>query len=211
MKTLKLILAILIFTGLSVASQDRIIPDLQSIKDTSKWKIVNREVALKDGVFLNEKSGDGLLYLKKFSFNTGKIELDIKGKDLQGMSFVGIAFHGTNDSIFDAVYFRPFNFKNSQRNSHSVQYISMPGNDWYKLRSEHPGVYENSIAPVPEPDGWFHATIVVETGIIKVYINNTEKPSLTVKPINDRKNGWVGFWVGNNSDGWFKNLVITKQ
>lgn len=213
MKTIKLVSIILLnymSCLLSTAQQNNTVPDLSKITDTSKWASVNRKISYNSGVFLNGKPGDGLLYLKKFSFSTGKIELDIKGKDAQGMSFVGIAFHGMNDSTFDAVYFRPFNFKNPQRNSHSVQYISMPSNDWYKLRNEHPGVYENAVTPVPEPDSWFHATIVIETGIIKVYVNNAETPSLTVEPIGDNKKGWVGFWVGNNSEGWFKNLKITE-
>ena len=69
-----------------------------------------------------------------------------------------MAFHGLNDTTFDAVYFRPFNFNNPARNGHSVQYISHPEFPWYKLRKEQ---YENLINPVPEPNDWFHVLIIM--------------------------------------------------
>ena len=121
---------------------------------------------------------------------------------------MGFAFHGVNDTTYNAVYFRPFNFKSPERKGHSVQYISMPGHDWYELREKHPGVYENMVNPVPDPNTWFHATIIVSFPGVKVYVNNSATPSLTVKQLNDTKDGWVGLWVGNGSAGSFRNLKI---
>jgi len=43
---------------------------------------------------------------------------------------------------------------------------------------------------------------------VKVYANGSEQPSLEIKQISDRKQGKVGLWVGNGSEGWFKNLKI---
>ena len=71
--------------------------------------------------------------------------------------------------------------------------------------------YENMVTPVPEPSGWFHATVRVEYPVVKVFVNNSGNPSLTIEQLSNRKNGWVGFWVGNNSEGWFKNLKITSK
>jgi len=87
-------------------------PDLLT-KD--KWTLVNRSATVikegdKSGIFLNEAPGDGAMILKDYEFAIGTIEADIKGKDLMGQSFVGIAFHFQNDKSYDVIYFRPFNF-----------------------------------------------------------------------------------------------------
>lgn len=214
MKTSKLIFGLMVqfvFLLSASAQHKEMIPDLSKVNDPAKWSKVNRKVTLEDGVFLNKKSGDGLLILKDFTFQNGKIDLDIKGKNDPGMSFVGFAFHGLNDSTFEAIYLRPFNFKNPERKNHSVQYISMPQNDWYKLREQHPGVFENVIQPVPDPDNWFHATIIINYPEVKVFVDNSDNPSLVIREIGVRNTGWVGFWVGNNSEGRFKNLKITSK
>src|SRR5438034_7687490 len=82
-------------------------------------------------VFLNAAPGDGLAWIAGVEFSEGTIELEIKGKNEQGRSFLGIAFHGQDNRVFDAVYLRPFNFQAAEqkRQNHSIQYISMPGHD----------------------------------------------------------------------------------
>lgn len=175
------------------------------------YAVYNRDVSYKDGIaHLNAKVGDGILWLNDPNFKNGTIELDLKGRNAPGQSFVGVAFHGKDNQTFDAVYFRPFNFQNAERNGNSIQYISMPENDWSALRSAFPGKYENAIDPVPEPvDEWFHAKIVVNYPQVQVYINGSGEPTLEAEQISDRKQGKVGFWVGNGSEGWFRNLEIT--
>jgi hypothetical protein len=214
MKTSKLIFGLMVqfvFLLSASAQHKEMIPDISKVNDPAKWSKVNRIVSFDDGVFLNKKSGDGLLILKDFTFQNGKIDLDIKGKNDPGMSFVGFAFHGLNDSTFESIYFRPFNFKNPERKNHSVQYISMPQNDWSKLREQHPGVYENIIQPIPDPDNWFHATIIINYPEVKVFVDNSDNPSMVIREIGARNIGWIGFWVGNNSEGRFKNLKITSK
>lgn len=191
------------------AQQKQIVPELSAANDSKLWTLYNRELTLEGKeVYLNAKPNDGLLWLNGLNFSNGKIEVDIKGRDKQGMSFVGIAFHGINDSTYDAIYFRPFNFKNPDRSGHSIQYISHSKYTWYKLREEHPNEFENKVLPVPEPDDWFHVTILVEFPVVKVYVNNSSIPSLEIKQLSNQMEGWVGFWVGNNSDGYFKNLKV---
>ena len=150
MKTIKLLFVITqLSLGFAASAQHNvIIPDLLKINESDKWIIHNRDVNVDNEVHLNGMPGDGILWLNDVIFTNGKIELDIKGKDERGRSFVGLAFHGLNDSTFDAIYFRPFNFMSAERNGHSVQYISHPEYTWYKLREEHPGEYENPIIPV---------------------------------------------------------------
>lgn len=194
------------------AQKKELIPDLSEVINSEVWSVVNRKASFDQGVYLDKRPGDGVLYLKDFVLANGKIELDIKGKNEQGASFVGIAFHGLNDSTFDAVYFRPFNFKSPDpgRSSHSVQYHAEPQYGWSRLRQEFPGKYESAINPVPDPDSWFHATVIIEYPAVKVFVDNSETPSLTVTQLSTRKKGWIGFWVGNTSDGYFRNLKITS-
>jgi len=213
MKTTKLFLVIIhLCIGLSLfAQQNVIIPDLTKINDSNLWGLHNREINIDKEVHLDGKSGNGLLWIKEPIFTNGRIELDIKGKDERGKSFVGLAFHGLNNSTYEAIYFRPFNFKNPDRNGHSVQYISHPEYPWYKLRQEHPEKYENTISPVPEPNDWFHVTIIIKYPTVNVFVNNSEKPSLTIEQLISRRVGWIGFWVGNNSEGYFRNLKIIPE
>jgi len=193
----------------------RVSPDLQA---KANWLVINRTAepiteAQHKGIHLDEAPGDGLMILRDADMADGSIGLDIKGSSKFQQSFVGIAFHIQNDTTFDAVYFRPFNFRSEDpiRRTHAVQYVSMPGNDWEKLRNRSPGKYEQPVNPVPDADEWFHARIIVKGSHIKVYVNNAEKPSLEVERLNATTHGGLALWVGNNSAGSFANLTFTPD
>ncbi len=210
--------AILLICRFSFAQEETIFPDLSKISDKDYWGISNRTATPKNengnvSVYLNGQEGDGVAWFKDFDFNNGTIEADIKGKNVQGNSFVGIAFHGVDEKTYEAVYFRPFNFMSEvpSAKGHSVQYISHPEYTWNKLRQEHPQKYENTVNPVPDPGSFFHAKIVVEKPKISVFVNDAKEPSLIVNELSDRTGGWVGLWVGNYSDGTFANLKIIKK
>ena len=162
------------------------------------------------GLRLDAKPGDGVAWWPEAQFGNGTIELDLLGKDVPQQSFVGVAFHGDDAKGFDAVYFRPFNFKAADptSRSHAVQYVSHPVYTWDKLRTEHPGQYEHAIAPVPDPNAWFHARVVVAFPSVRVFVGSGTTPTLEVTQLSDRKTGWIGVWVGNNSDGAFANLIV---
>lgn len=170
----------------------------------------NRKVSYeKGGAHLDAGPDYGLLWLNGSRFANGTIEFEVKGTAVPGQSFVGMAFHGRDNTTFDAVYFRPFNFLNSARKDHSVQYISLPGNDWEKLRGEFPGRYENPADPIPDPvNDWFHVRITVNYPDVKVYVNRASQPTLEVQQLSSQRQGRIGFWVGNGSEGWFRNLKI---
>lgn len=172
---------------------------------------VNRAYVADDkGMHLDARDGAGIAWLNKVAFTTGEIELDIQGKDAFQQSFVGIAFHGVNDSTYESVYFRPFNFKatDSVRRIHAVQYIAMPLYDWPTLRHEHPGKYEKPLEPAPDPNAWFHVRLMINEDLIKVYVNGSFQPSLEVVPLTKEKGKKIGLWVGNGSAGSWKNLII---
>ncbi len=177
-----------------------------------KWTASNREVKFdEDTIMLSAAEGDGVLWLNKSKFKNGIIELDIKGENTPGRSFVGFAFHGVDMETFDAIYFRPFNFQNEQRRGNSLQYISLPEYEWSTLRKNFPGKYENPVEPIPDPSAWFHAKIVVSYPSVKVYVDGSSTPSLEVEQISEQRKGMIGLWVGNNSRGWFKNITIKKK
>src|SRR5690242_7528826 len=189
-------------------------PDLAKIATGNDGKVVNRAVTLsdKDGkpaLHFDERGGEGLALWPDVDFPNGTIEFDVRGKDVVQQSFVGIAFHGQGDA-YEAIYFRPFNFRagDPSARSHAVQYVSMPTYTWDRLRGEHPGQYEKSIEPAPDPNSWVHARIVIAYPKISVFVNHAETPSLVVDQLSDRRIGWVGFWVGNGSGGDFANLKI---
>src|SRR4051812_6025195 len=198
-----------------IAQAQDIKPDLSA---SSHFQLVNRAITISSNdlgkvvVHLDAKAGDGVAWLKDIQFGKGIIEFDTKGKNVLQQSFLGIAFHGINDSTFDAVYFRPFNFQSpdTTRKSHSVQYVSLPQYDWSVLRERFLSKYENKLTITVDPESWFHVKIIVDTNIT-VYVNNDQQPSLSVKPISERTTGNIGFWVGNNSDGDFANVMVQNQ
>jgi len=202
----------LVFLSLNIVAQPNLIePDLINVDTVTDWVLHGRELTIDKGIHFNAKPEDGLLWLKDVNFANGSIELDIKGKNEQGKSFVGIAFHGLNDSVYDVVYFRAFNFTNPERKNHSVQYISHPNHTWWSLRNQHPEEYESTINPIPEPNDWFLVTIEVDFPMVKAFVNNASEPSLVINQLSERKQGWVGFWAGYGSAGSYRNLKIVPS
>lgn len=192
--------------------------DLTKIADPAVWRIHNREARFVDEggrkfVRLNEKADDGIAWLVGSDFKEGTIEVDLRGKNRPGQSFVGIAFRGVDDMTYDAVYFRPFNFRiaDPERRLRAVQYISHPKHTWQKLRSDSPAKYEQPVSPVPDADNWFRARIVVEAAKVSVFVADATAPSLVVTPLSDRRGGLIGLWVGNGSSGDFANLKLTPR
>lgn len=203
--------------ALSAFTQNAVTPDIKGIPAQKGWKLANRSVQIieKDGkpaAEFDAREGDGLVWLKGFSFANGAIECDILGrsKPVQG-SFVGIAFRVLSADTFDAVYFRPFNFRSDdpERRAHSVQYVSHPAWTWSKLRKEQPGRYEKPIDPPPDGDQWFHVRIVVSKPEVRVYVNGAKDPCLVVNELGSTPAGSVGLFLGNGSPGTFANLKIS--
>lgn len=220
MKTLtaafRIILCLLLAAVVAYGQGKSITPDLTRIPEGKGWKLVNREVTVvedggKRAIRFSEKEGQGIAWLEGSDFTDGVIEVDIKGKNVLQRSFVGVAFRGVDEKTHDAVYFRPFNFKSEDpvRRIHAVQYVSHPTWTWQKLRNERNGIYEKAVNPVPDPDGWFHARIVVAKRKVSVFVNDAKEPSLAVDELTERKGGLIGLWVGEGSGGMFANLKIT--
>ncbi len=200
------------------AAQAVTAPDLRTIASGKGWTVFNRMVTVleQDGRTVAEfdgKPGDGMAWLDGLSFTRGVIECDILGRSapVQG-SFVGIAFGVQDTETYDAVYFRPFNFRadDPARRAHAAQYVSHPDWKWPRLRQESPGKYESPVEPAIDGDSWFHVRIVVEPPKISVFVDGASESCLTVEALSGPRTGSVALWVGNNSPGKFANLKITS-
>jgi hypothetical protein len=191
--------------------------DLRALAEGARLKVFNRVASgfvegARRGARLSEAPGDGVAYLEGVELSDGAIEFEVRGRDVQGRSFVGVAFAGVDGATYEAVYFRPFNFRAEDplRHSHAVQYISHPAHTWKRLRDEQPGRFEQPVEPPPDPNGWFRARVVVAGRRVSVFVGAAATPSLSVERLSDRKSGRVGLWVGDNSPGDFSNMKIVR-
>lgn len=194
-------------------------PDVTLIGDAKVWSVANAEprVAVEDAkpvvklapVGGNRKGSNvGMALVNGASFTAGTIDVDLRGTGDAGASFLGIAFGVADASRYEAVYFRPFRFRSADavERSHAVQYVAWPEHTWEALRARMPGVYEAPITPVPDPAAWFHARIVVDRSMVKVFVDGARYPTLSVKRLRTTAGG-VGLWV-DSQEGSFANLTI---
>ena len=180
-----------------------------------KLRTVNREATPlkgdRKGVNLSVKPGNGVAWIEGSDFAQGTIEVDVRGRDVMGQSFVGVAFHRKDDETYEAVYLRPFNFRaeDPARHQHAVQYIAVPNYDWPQLRKEFPEEFENPVDQSIVPTDWVPLRIVVKDKTVQIYVGAVKTPTLEVRKLESLDRGAVGLWVGNNSEGDFSNLRIT--
>jgi hypothetical protein len=216
MKRNLLVAVLIALISPALCSAQTIIPDLKTASEGKGWKgsIDAAKPANKAGEPAVEfnKSGQNILWLDGFDLKDGVIEFDAKGKSAPPQSsFIGIAFRVVDANTYDAVYFRPFNFRapDSERKSHAVQYVSEPAWPWQKLRNEKPGQFEKPVDPAPDGDAWFHAKVVLENRRVEVFVNGAATPSLAVNELSKRTGGSVGLWC--NGYGMIANLKITLK
>ena len=214
------LVSLLAVTLAAAGAQARLVaPDLAAIADSSAWRLIHADAerADKDGKVAVRlvAQGDsangivGLAWPRSPAFSTGTIEIDLKGKNVRQRSFLGVAFNVVDEKTFEAVYFRPFNFRADEPfRGRAVQYIAWPANTWEHLRKTEPGRFEKPVNPVPDPDGWFHAQIEVSAERVRVFVNHAKEPSLVVSRLSrggaERP---VGLFV-DSADGLYANLVV---
>jgi hypothetical protein len=198
-------------------------PDLAQIADARRWTLLNADahttVEANQRVLVMEPkpgattpSNIALALVGGLDFTEGTLEVDLRGNGEAEASFVGVAFDVVDDKTFEAVYFRPFNFKRDGDGfrAHAVQYVAWPEHTWEKLRHATPGVYESTVAPVPDPSGWFHARIEVTRRTVRVWVDGAAQPSLVVTRLAPRAHGKVGLFVDSKRSA-FRNLRITPR
>jgi hypothetical protein len=189
--------------------------DLAERLATGTLRAVNREATApadrKGAVHLSEQQGNGVAWIEGSDFADGSIEIELRGRDVVGRSFLGVAFHRQDDKTYEAVYVRPFNFRaeDPARHQHAVQYIALPDYDWPRLRKEFPEEFENPVDASIAPTGWVPLRVVVKDKTIQIFVGAVNSPTLQVRKLSSHGAGQVGLWVGNGSDGDFANLRIT--
>ena len=97
------------------------------------------------------------------------------------------------------------------RRNHSIQYFSYPDYGFDRLRKEAEGVYE-SYADMGLNE-WITMRIEVKGKQAKLFLNDNKQPSLIVNDLKlgDNVSGGIGLWVDGGTEGYFKDLKITKK
>jgi hypothetical protein len=199
--------------------------DLAQALGAKRLRVVNREIAeIRFGVWdwnwwrqdpydvrLSSAAGNGVAWVEGTDFRSGTIEVNIRGREFMRQSFVGIAFHRKDDNTYEAVYLRPFNFRASDplRRQHGVQYITLPGFDYDRLRKDFPEEFENPVDASIGPNDWVKLRVTVGGDKVQIYAGSGKGVTLEVRKLGQLYGGQVGLWVGNTSGGDFANLVIT--
>lgn len=157
--------------------------------------------------------------IKAVDFSNGIIEVKVLSRLLKNASetargFIGIAFRINDDNTkFENIYIRPTNGRaNDQvRRNHSIQYFSYPEFKFDRLRKESPERYE-SYADM-ELNRWITLRIEVNGTQAKLFLDNSKQPSLIVNDLKHGANtsGALALWVDVGTEGYFKDLKITKK
>ncbi len=216
---IKLIFFIVVISGLS----NNLFGQTVSLtsRDLEAYHVKLEETVYKDKKAIRvtgTAEGEQLAFVKNPEFSNGTIEVELAGQPLPGTNasfrgFIGIAFRiQQDDSLrYECFYLRPTNGRaeDQLRRNHSVQYISHPRYPWAKLRKEFPGVYE-SYADMAAGE-WTSVKIIVTNDDARLYINGAAQPCLIVTDMKgNQASGLIGLWIGPGTDGYFRNLKVTR-
>lgn len=183
-------------------------------------KLMGSEVVkvIKDST-VKEVDEPTFVKIKALDFSNGIIEVKVLSRLLKNASetargFIGLAFRINDDNTkFENIYIRPTNGRaNDQvRRNHSIQYFSYPEFKFDRLRKESPERYE-SYADM-ELNRWITLRIEVNGTQAKLFLDNNKQPSLIVNDLKHGANasGAIALWVDVGTEGYFKELKITKK
>ena len=212
------IISVAVLISDSFGAEKAVAPDLGKIAGGTGWTVHNAtaeaaEVDGKSAVRLKAKADSatgiaGLPLAEGVEFTTGVIEIDLKGRSVRP-SFLGVAFNAKDEKTFEAVYFRPFNFKaDGEFQGRAIQYIAWPDHTWQKLRKDQPGQFEGPVRSAPDPETWFHARVEVGEKQVRVYVNGGKEPCLTAdRLLAGGKSRPVGLFV-DTGDGLYAGLKV---
>ena len=157
--------------------------------------------------------------LKNISFENGTIEVKVLSRLITNApdwarGFIGLAFRiDDKNTKFESIYIRPTNGRtdNQIRRNHSIQYFAFPDYKFERLRKESPELYE-TYADMGLNE-WITMRIEVKGKEAKLFINNSKHPVLIVKDmkLGENTEGSIGLWVGNWTEGYFRDLKVIKQ
>jgi len=164
---------------------------------------------------------NGPLYakLKNTDFENGTIEVKVLSRIQKNTpypdswGFIGLAFRIKDDnSVFESMYLRPKvgRSPNASVRDQAVQYYSYPDYKMDKINETTGGPFETS-ADIGLNE-WITLRIEVKDQQATLYINNKKNPALTIKNMKGNlKSGAIGLWVDIGTEGYFKDLKVTKR
>jgi hypothetical protein len=156
--------------------------------------------------------------IKDLDFQNGIIEIKILSKLLKtarhsDRGFIGVAFRiDEKNSKYESIYIRPTNGRAEDqiRRNHSIQYYSYPNYKYDRLRKEAPEKYE-TYADMGLNE-WITLRIEIISNKAVLYVNNQKSPNFIVNEmLGNLKSGGIGLWVDVGTEGYFKDLKVTKQ
>jgi len=219
------IIAINVIIGQTSGNPDEIKFPLNSSEDL---KLINVKADVVDymgktGIQISkndgEITGETLVIIPEINFKNGIITIELTGEpsaeaDPQMRGFVGVAFHvdQTDYSRYKCFYLRPTNARadNQLRRNHSTQYIAHPEYPWYRLRKEHPGLYESYVDLVPGE--WTKIKIEVSDKVAKLYVHDAEQPCLIINDLkHEESEGKIALWLHSSTLARYRNLIVTPE
>ncbi|WP_428663205.1 family 16 glycoside hydrolase [Runella sp.] len=157
--------------------------------------------------------------IKGVDFQDGTIEVKVLSRLLKtarssDRGFIGVAFRIHEDnSKFECIYIRPTNGRaeDQVRRNHSIQYFSYPDFKFDRLRKESPEKYE-TYADMGLNE-WITIRIEVKGKQANLFLNDSRQPTLIVNDLKMGENasGALGLFVDVGTEGYFKDLKITKH
>jgi hypothetical protein len=179
---------------------------------TDTLSAFNRSVAADETgvVHLDARPGVGVAWLEGVTFSQGRITLEVRGLEKPFESYVGVAFHGKDDHAYDVVFVRLVNLKafDEERRPRAVHYVSHPDHTRLSMRPEMYSKFEGRVAAPPPVEAWVRLELEIEGKTLRVRAGDDDTVALQVELLNERLDGRVGLWVGENSEGWFRGLAL---
>src|SRR3954470_6340732 len=71
-----------------------------------RLRVTNRtatRIEDRNGVRLTAASGNGVAWVEGTDFQSGTIEVDVRGREFMRQTFVGVAFHRKDDNTYECV------------------------------------------------------------------------------------------------------------
>ena len=164
---------------------------------------------------------NGPLYarVKDSDFENGTIEVKVLSRIQKNTlypdswGFIGLAFRINDDnSAFESIYLRPKvgRSANAFVRNQAVQYYSFPNYKMDNINKTPGGPFETS-ADIGLNE-WITIRIEVEGQQATLFINDNTEPTLSIKNMKGNlKSGAIGLWVDLGTEGYFKDLKITKK
>ncbi|MGS2739300.1 family 16 glycoside hydrolase [Sinomicrobium sp. M5D2P17] len=171
----------------------------------------------KDNLF-NTVDEPTFVKIKDLNFVNGTIEIKVLSRLLKdapefARGFIGIAFRINEDnSSYESIYLRPTNGRadDQLRRNHTIQYYAYPDYKFNVLRENSKGEFE-TYADIGL-DEWITMRVEVEGKKATLYLNDKEYPSFVVSEMKGNStSGSIGLWVEIGTEGFFKDLKITKN